>query len=128
MCLTTFGNIKKAETDIVVYKVLLNYGLSHYSPYMTHFEWKVGEINKIKEPSLFERLRERNITKTVGSGYFHSYAKKVDAEKLTTLWDDRHSVFSAVIPKGTWYYEGYDDTTGGPAYASKKLKIVDEVE
>lgn len=128
MCLTKYGSIKKAETDIKVYKVLLKYGLSYFSPYMTHTEWKVGKTNEIREPSLLERLREERNSNMVGSGYFHSYAEKVDAEKLITMWDDNHSIFSAVIPKGTWYYEGYDETTGGPAYASKKLKIVDKAE
>ena len=127
MCLTKFGSIKKAETDIYVYKVLLKYGLGYYSPYMTHTEWKVGETNKMREPNVFERLREQNSDK-VGNGYFHSLAKLADAERLMSLWGDRSTIFSAVIPKGTWYYEGYDETTGGPAYASKKLKIIDKVE
>ena len=66
-------------------------------------------------------------------GCFHSFIQKKDAEKMCNdlidcymLGPSRTFTFvvaECIIPKGSFYYTGYEDN-GRPCFASKWLKVV----
>lgn len=119
MCLSIVGCRKKAKEDIPVWKVLkvrkINDNLTQYrSPHYDHELWEIGATKTItKRASLIYK-------NDVRGGYLHSYKHDWDAQDECYL--PEWYVFEAVIPKGTWYYEGYA-SNGKHSYASKSLRI-----
>lgn len=121
MCLVVKGKIKKAKEDILCYKILRMDIITHElsSPYYYSMQWKIGEEYKNKEKAKI------NFPNHIENGYFHTYELKYDACvncRYNSGLSYNDVVFEAVIPKGTYYYNGTH--YGRRGYASKKLKII----
>ena len=111
MCLIkTHDEPKIAQTDIEVWKVLTDEGLSPYLNYPYH-----PGINKPLEQ------KEINLEQMmIEDGYLYAYRKKERAELNAAMLNwllgssanfepIEHVVHSMLIPKGTAYYEGNDN-------------------
>ena len=129
LCLTTGGySRKQAKEDIPCYKVLLNIrkedgSIELVSPYMRQCKWKIGETKYDKKKA----CGTISTFKEVNGGYLHTF-KDLDVALFSINLPGYHAftrIYKAIIPKGTYYYEGYS-SFGGNSYASKALKIVDE--
>jgi hypothetical protein len=118
MCLlTTQSKALRAKEDIIVYKRFFHEKDGKYtSPYLL-FKYEIGRQKTIKLDKQFGR----------GSAFTHSDAEQADRDRhagkviytvsrgyhsckeLTTLADTTGNVnLKCIIPKGAWYYEGYD--------------------
>jgi hypothetical protein len=111
----------KATEDIVVYKFLVTCpDGSLRSPYMPNFKWDIG-----KEYTA-NRAKFVHYT-TVKDGYFHSYRRETDAHRRRQIYGaPEANVYKCIIPKGSYYYVGYDPVWLD-CFASKKLKIIERV-
>lgn len=121
MCLYSWESKKKAENDIVCYKVIKyddNGILS--SPIQGSFKWELGK----------EYRAERAIFSAFGcisKGYFHSYISEwaaFNAQHSSLGCFKETRIFKCIIPKGTYFYQGIH-SDGREGYASKSLKIVE---
>lgn len=123
MCLYKRGSRKRAKEDILCYKVLIyNIKESKYHSKFKKYEWEIGvekEAGKTK-PGCISKYGE------IGSGYFHSYkwAWAINSNGSTSEY--KECIFRCIIPKGSYYYEGIH-SDGIDGYASKKLKILEEL-
>lgn len=132
MCLITPGPLNKATEDIVCYKILcecyhIGGETTLHSPYFRGYEsWKVGEMTTPVS------MADYNGTKyaRVGAGFLHSFKSVKDAFDLANiklfLSRDVACVYKCVIPKGTQYYQGFDDCNCF-GYASKALKPIEKL-
>ena len=108
MCLYEIGKRKKAEKDIVCYKLLRN----NDAPYNSCYTYQRGQINT-------SHLRKNKNYDNLSIG-LHSFVRKKDAEKECHAWNGKsYHVVKMYIPKGAHYYEGFYSTF--KAYASNKL-------
>jgi len=128
LCLTTGGySRKQAKEDIPCYKVLLNIkkedgSIELVSPYMQKCKWKIGETKYDKKKT----NRTISTFKEVNGGYLHTFKDLESCFFMNSQGLHAFTrVYKAIIPKGTYYYDGYS-SFGGNSYASKALKIVDE--
>jgi len=121
MCLlTTQSKALRAKEDITVYKMfrILN-SESIFSPYQGFKYEKLGRQKTIKfnkwkgrgagfdfsdGMQAGEDLKAGKIIYTISQGY-HSCNKY---EKLHRYVGINDAVIPCIIPKGSWYYEGYD--------------------
>ena len=125
MCLLIKGSRKKAIEDIPCYKVLRKYNKMLVSPFQFFVTQDYNVVWKVNETKTDTRKGKRN-NGQIGEGYFHSYENFVDAMAcLNVIPMVPMKIFKAIIPKGTWYYEGY--VNGDPGYASKSLRIDKEI-
>lgn len=128
LCLTTGGySRKQAKEDIPCYKVLLNIrkedgSIELVSPYIQQCKWKIGETkyDKKKAHGTISTFKE------VTGGYLHTFKDLASCFYMNSPGQHTFTrVYKAIIPKGTYYYDGHC-SFGGNSYASKALKIVDE--
>lgn len=114
MCLIVKGGKKKAKTDIVCYKIMVQYpgGICSRYHFMT---WEIGrEYQAYRACSGFIKKY-----KEIHEGYFHSYCEI----PVTDISKHNEYVYECIIPKGTWYFQGMH-TDGNDGYASKSLKVI----
>ena len=112
---------KKAAKDIVVYKFLEPTDTGQWkSPYMRDFLWEVGK------EYMASRARYNHPVTIVMDGYFHTYSSMMDAFGGARSYGLSARVFKCIIPKGSYYLEGFD-SIGAKGFASKKLRIVEQV-
>lgn len=121
MCLYSWKTKKKAENDIVCYKILKydNNGILS-SPLQDSFKWELGKEYRA-ERATFSFFGD------ISKGYFHSYISEMTAFNAmhSSLGCFKKSrIFKCIIPKGTYFYEGIH-SDGREGYASKCLKIVE---
>ena len=152
MCLTIITNgkrprPKKAEEDIVCYKLVKILEHSNgkqviISPFQQKQQWTVGVVKKAScliRPIATRLIlwREFKINEgifQVGEGYLHSYKdleKALEASEEASRCDMNYTVYKAIIPKGTYYFEGDTEwflENGKRGYASRKLKLIEEVK
>lgn len=138
----TYPKAKKAETDIVCYKMVkVAKGRQGEeiiaSPFMNSktIVWNSGEVKKASRlirprPSLL--YQQFNLTVYgVGAGYLHSYKDLRTANWSLRAFDNnnnQYKIYKAVIPEGTVYYEGgHSSTLQFEGYASRKLKLIEEM-
>ena len=138
----TYPKAKKAETDIVCYKMVkVAKGRQGEeiiaSPFMDSktIAWNLGEVKKASRlirprPSLsFQNVY--STVYSVGAGYLHSYKDLETANSsLHTFVNNfarQYKIYNkAVIPEGTVYYEGdHGSVLQFEGYASRKLKLIE---
>jgi len=122
MCMLKLSSRLKASHDIVCYKVCICNADKIYSLHNNHFIW---ELNKEYEAERASPTRSKG---NIFDGYFHSFDNIEYAKDLAahSYWVKYAMVYKCIIPKGTYYYKGLHDD-GRRGYASKKLKIVEEI-
>ena len=120
MCLIVSKSIQIAAEDIVCYKAVTK---DLHSP-CYGFEY---QIEKLTPKVVMQELGGR-----VTTGY-HTYKNKEDID-LRVLWNAKNNletpymrasiILECIIPKGTAYYEGYNnDFRTSPGYCSNQLLI-----
>ena len=117
---------KKAKKDIKVLKVLFvttditNIENRVYESPIHKTLWKLGQTRTIAKSE--EGHRNGFIVK---KGYYHSYKADDKMERWVNALNPifNRLVFEATIPKGTWYYEGFQNDSFFRGYASKSLRI-----
>jgi hypothetical protein len=105
MCLATNqSEVKIAEEDIPVWKVLIKKGNTLESPYYRNFKWERGTTYKSEmrvENSFFE-------TFYVIEDALHSFLDKEKAKRLVkaraTIWNEEPIIIDMIVPKGSEYY------------------------
>lgn len=110
MCLITKQKKPKiAKEDIIVYKVLVNYGNRLHSPY----QWYLYKLNELVTIDKFGIDYSRINTKLffIYEG-LHSYISKELAFKEQKSWVpiENISVYEGIVPKGSEYYVSKDRT------------------
>lgn len=136
MCLIIHSNELKAEKDIVCYKVVGYQKIldTYYSPFTSkriHRECITEGMHFIAEGDKTVHCGVDGYT--VSEGKIHTLKKERDACHLAFLLKGGlHSsmllkVFKCVIPEGTMYYEGQDESTDDQAYASDKIIFKEEI-
>ena len=139
----TYPKAKKAETDIVCYKIVkVAKGRKGEeiiaSPFMDSktIAWNLGEVKKASRlirprPSpLFQELG--STVYGVGAGYLHSYkdleTANTSLRSFVNNFAKQYKLYKAVIPEGTVYYEGdHRNIHQYEGYASRKLKLIEEM-
>lgn len=120
----TDENIKIADKDIEVYKIVCVHKHKVYAPF---------RLIRYPHTLLRAHLGTPEYAGTLGSDHIssidtgiHSFMDKVSADKccFNTLWH----VVKATIPKGSQYYLGYSDYYGpglfvGHVYVSDQLRL-----
>lgn len=116
MCLYKKHRFPKiSNRDIVVYKVLLiasfSYNIFHRD-YVTPFKYKLVDINKpqIANDYLYTNFIESIFSKIIEEGFIHAYTEYNIALNLFNNMkqnNQRPCLFKCIIPKGTYYYEGF---------------------
>lgn len=117
MCLQIHGEpvLKTAEEDITVYKVFYKDGDVYLSPFQ-HVEYNIGSIYSA-ELGLSAWEKDYNINfKEIGidnppdyrvSQGIHTFTDFDEAKRVADRrFDGRGCVCTAIIPKGSKYYEG----------------------
>lgn len=116
--------IKKAETDIVCYKRIVETARGYETPYRhavippecfkSGMEYTAtGEID----------IEESNLQNKVKGGMIHTYGYKHSA---VSLMIPNEEVWVCVIPKGTEYVLGFD-SNAELSYASKAIRFLNRV-
>ena len=126
MCLVTYWKFPKITLkDKVVYKVLLKQSDGTlYSPFMDS-EYKLNKL--YKEPFIKQFFGTKQcLHKTFGPFWIHSHQYFESAKLLVynkKICENVYniSVFKAIIPKFTLYYEGIDGDI-----CSKKIILIEE--
>ena len=128
MCLYLEQGYKEkiAEEDVVCYKVLMIRSDKYVSPYNLKYVWNVSSDNivtdKYDTPTIdkfsnYYKLRY----------WFHTFKDLCDAEELCKFMGrGKNKIFKCVIPKGTAYYEGFQNVYR--EYASKCLRIIEKID
>lgn len=121
MCLRkTHDEPKIAENDIEVWKVLTSNGLSPYQGYQYH--------PGMNRPGCAKTVPVPAKQQFINGGYLHAYTSREPAEKHALFsssqsvvnylhllgkpgqgYFEEYVVQRMLIPKGSMYYEGYDD-------------------
>lgn len=153
MCLTIITNgkrprPKKAEEDIVCYKLVKilerpNGKQVIISPFQQKQQWTVGVVKKASclirpiatRLILWRGFKINEGIFQVGEGYLHSYkdlGKALEALEEVSCGHMKcyYTVYKAIIPKGTYYFEGDAEwylENSKRGYASRKLKLIEEV-
>ena len=136
MCLIIHSNELKAEKDIVCYKVVGYQKLldNYYSPFTAnriHRECITEGMHFIAEGNKHIDCGLNGWT--ISEGQIHTLKREQDACYLAFLLKNSLNpgmvlkVFKCVIPEGTMYYEGRDESTDDKAYASDKIVFKEEV-
>lgn len=130
----------EAEEDIVCYKavqipyknwfklktlILRFFNLEkHYQTYYTEEPIIIGnEVTAFPEHSFYDLgIIARNCVNIEG-GFIHSFALKEDAVVFAQS-RSHMDVVKCVIPKGAYYFEGYNSLDNTPGFASTKIKYV----
>lgn len=117
MCLFKKSRIPKiAIKDIVVYKVLNVYkhdGKKYYETYVRDFPVNLNET--VKGVFRIDSFLISLFSDIIEDGYIHSYTNLKRAKSECII--KNRCVVKCIIPKGTLYWEGYEDEL-----ASRKLK------
>lgn len=136
MCLILKSNELKAEKDIVCYKVV-GYQKqldTYYSPFTSkriHRECITEGMHFIAEGN--KQILAGVCGWTISEGQIHTFKKELDACHLAFLLKDSLNigmvikVFKCIIPEGTMYYEGRDESSYDQAYASDKIVFKEEI-
>ena len=143
-------NLKVAEEDIICYKVVHKFGGIHFDNVVIPQSWYtspycgcVYQLNELyKEKAPVEKYnhtsrKEWYLTEIHG-GCYHSLLNIEDTFKLSNMLkfgvgarylDTQYTIVKCIIPKKAKYYEGYFSvgTKDCPAFASKQIKILEEV-
>lgn len=147
MCLHTTNKFPRIATkDIETYKVVAKADSFVCSPYRTQYKWELNKVIKDKESAkIVKRKFYRDGTKmenpekeiSISRGFFHTYLDLDEARKMQDFFQAarrivdcvlvEHTIVKCIIPKGTIYYSGVDDS-GLKCYASKRLIINEIVE
>ena len=136
MCLIIKRHELKAEKDIVCYKVVGYQKIldTYYSPFTSkriHRECITEGMHFIAEGNKHVYLTADG--GAISEGQIHTLKKEHDACHLAFLLKNSlHSGtvlkgFKCIIPEGTMYYEGRDESTDDQAYASDKIVFKEEV-
>lgn len=128
---------KRAKEDIICYKVLDANMVSPYNNFQ--YDFKLFKANGITSlitdtiRNLFRKIKSIPLCSTYhykcsiiySRGLLHSYKTYENADTIISYWKYNNKgdffIYKAVIPKGTYYYEGYLDI------ASRKLQIVEKL-
>ncbi len=121
MCLTLDKHSKrtKAEEDIACYKIVTMSLSGCYYTYYQGIRINIGETY-----DSYLRKYKSDFGSKVEEG-LHSFKELKDARYFQSLrsWS---FIIKCVIPKGSWYYEGFFGAE--KSYASNKLKYIEVVE
>ena len=128
---------KRAKEDIICYKVLDANMVSPYNNFQ--YDFKLCKANGIISliidiiRNLFRKIKSIPLCSTYyykyhsiySRGLLHSYQEYGIDDTLISYWKHNNKgdffIYKAIIPKGTYYYEGYLDI------ASRKLQIIEKL-
>ena len=146
MCIFVSDNhYRIAKEDITCYKVLRRknlYDSTPVSPYHEEMEWDFDEVFKAPKPKWKLEYDKYHDGWFTNDGYFYTFRDQDDAWRFydKISWGGARCYYMIVkctIPKGTHYYCGIQGAPeqdhrilmelGEWAYASKRLKIVEEL-
>lgn len=115
------GSKKKAEKDIVCYKILALDENGHLcSRYKSYFMWIVDKTYRA-DNAWTGSIKAGEVKE----GYFHSYTYNplYNPKQVDVLLVQNLVVYECIIPAGTYYYKGRH-SDGVEGYASKSLKLI----
>lgn len=128
---------KRAKEDIICYKVLDANMVSPFENFQYDFKlYKAKGITSLIIDIIRNLFREiksillcsiyhYKFYSIYSRGLLHSYQKYENADTIISYWNSNNKrdffVYKAVIPKGTYYYEGFLEI------ASRKLQIVEKL-
>jgi len=122
MCFYRTSDYKKAETDIICYKIMeLDYKNMLHSPiWNKHISYRLG--SKIKAAKKLSWFRKRNVRlintlPQLNGEVVHSFTNNINTDIGTS---SPNVVVKCVIPKGEYYWEN----THYEEYASLSMKII----
>lgn len=138
MCLHTTNKFPRIATkDIETYKVVAKADSFVCSPYRTQYKWEFNKVIKDKESAkIVKRKFYRDGTKMettqkeISRGFFHTYLDLDEARNMQNYFQVtasclvEYTIVKCIIPKGTVYYSGVDDS-GLKCYASKHIIMTD---
>ena len=128
---------KRAKEDIICFKVLDANMISPWKDFQ--YDFKLYKANGITSliidiiRNLFRKIKSISLCYTYYYNYYsiysrgllHSYQTYGNADTIISYWKYNNKgdffIYKAVIPKLTYYYEGYFDI------ASRKLQIVEKL-
>lgn len=128
MCLSKISIKKIAEEDIICYKIVLKTGTNQYE---TPFQCMKVSLNTeyVDTTPTNDNLVDLSVNE-INGGYYHSFKNKDNVLEYSHHFNGAVCVLKGIIPKGSEYYEGvYTSICIGylPAYASKKIKYIEEI-
>ena len=121
MCLYASTEIKKAENDIVCYKLLVKENNNYMTPY------QYVNVPKLAIWGLMKFKAEGKFTiyaHTVTDGAIHTYSELLMPDDILGKFVNRmkYEMWECIIPKGTKYTEGTSSDMH-IGYASKSIKF-----
>ena len=132
MCLLTKQyKQKKADRDIIVFKIVVFRDSQTFTPYTgTPIPYELLNGQKPFEANGRTEKCPDFYGYTIEGGNIHTYAIAADAWQLTHYFPKewgQPAVYECIIPKGTEYYYGctYGKT---PSYASKQIRFVKRLQ
>ena len=133
MCLITKqSKAIKTDRDITAYKVIQLNGLFRSTPFM----------NALIEDSVIlgeQAFKDKNMVHKstygkacrISKGVIHTYALAKSAiemvEYLMRFFGGNYEIYECIIPKGTSYYSGYDESLK-KGYGSKQIRFVKRLD
>lgn len=114
MCLTRISEQKIAENNIFCWKTLTDGNISIYNSY----QYRLGVV----QPSIKIKPTITIIGDQIIEEGYHSWVNRPFRSKLSN-----NSVYLCVIPKGTIYYQGMENSNA-PGYTSETLVVLGPVE
>ena len=134
MCLHVTSDKAIAENDIVCYKVVMRNCWSNITRTLMRETVLEEDVLKGKQYHLPEIERNPIMPKVIDEGFVHAYTDLYSATYMHYLHCTSDpcrvvEIYKCIIPKGTEYYEGFDN---GHAHlwcaAAKKLQFVSKVK
>ena len=126
MCLTiTQLEPKIADKDIVCYKYVRKTKIKGiYISSGTGFEYIIRQLytNNLNIKYVNFIIKKRYNIFTIGKNMFHSFSTYIPT--MSTL-SSNYIVLKCIIPKGSYYFEGYLNSI--LCYASSQIKILEEI-
>ena len=115
---------KIADKDIVCYKLVERTKIKGiYKSKYQEFEYVIRQLytNYFDIKYVDMLIKRRYNLSAIEEGMFHSYENYLSA--ITIL--PNLVVLKCIIPKGTYYFEGYFGNY--PSYASSQIRILEEI-
>ena len=132
---------KRRKRDVKCYKVLeqITYSnglvefLTPCARAVVKHEIIDGADNYVAKKTFFDEMSpvKEGILNTcyIASGFIHVFKHLRSAERFVNACDSHYNlkIYECIIPAGTTFYKGFDETTENKAYAADKIKFVKRV-
>lgn len=139
MRISAYAKPRKAKKDIVCFKVVLlrigSAGLRHIiTPCQNTYLYPdviSGRVNFTAQKSLFEDVKHYSPEGIyISKGFIHTFKRLKNAKYFKSMLytNGKPLIYKCVIPAGTEYYKGEDESVECPAYASDAIRFVEKIE